>query len=192
MNEKIKLSQNVMLIDAAFLNYVVADLKRHFEQALNRALQEIELSELITYLALDAEITEGKNEIQVWMVYDKDSLELVHCQPSDLKTALNGVAFAGNFGEFLFSSVPCEDMTTREELFLDLLTIVSDSVDVKKLMVVSFNEEYGDKVASVLKAIKEKSIIQFRMDDPSDAVPYRCEMLAYPVMQALGIRGDEL
>lgn len=30
------------------------------------------------------------------------------------------------------------------------------------------------------------------MNEPEATVDYRWEMLAYPIMQALGIRGDEL
>ena len=80
----------------------------------------------------------------------------------------------------------------REELFLDLLGIVSDSADVKKLIVISFNEEYGDKVRIALNAVKEKEVIQFRMSEPDGVVEYHWEMLAFPLMQALGIKGDEL
>ena len=181
MDKKIKLPEIVMLIDAAFLNYVVSDLKSYFEKILNRPLREIDLSLLTTYLALDAGISEGDNKAQ-----------LLFCKPADLKEELNGVAFSSQFGEFSFAGVPCEEMVTREELFLDLLGIVSDSADVKKLIVISFNEEYGDKVRTALNAVKEKEVIQFRMSEPDGVVEYHWEMLAFPLMQALGIKGDEL
>lgn len=192
MSEQIKLSENVMLIDVAFLNFVVTDLKKYFEQVLKRPLQEINLTGLVSYLALDAGIEEGANEVQLLMVYDRESSELQHCSPSDLKEELNGVAFKNQIAEFTFAGVPCEEMVTREELFLDLLNIVTDSTDVKKLIVVSFNEEYGQPVSDALKRAKGKEIIQFRMNEPEENTEYRWEMLAYPVMQSLGIRGDEL
>ena len=59
-----------MLVDAAFLNFIVSDLKRYFENVLNRPLQEIDLSLLTTYLALDAGIEEGDNKVQLLFVYD--------------------------------------------------------------------------------------------------------------------------
>jgi hypothetical protein len=73
MDEKIKLPEIVMLVDAAFLNFIVSDLKRYFENVLNRPLQEIDLSLLTTYLALDAGIEEGDNKVQLLFVYDQDS-----------------------------------------------------------------------------------------------------------------------
>ena len=194
MNDKpqIKLSETVVLIDAAFLNFVTTDMKGYFEKTLQRSLQEIDLSMLTTYLTLDAGITEGKNEVQFLFVYDKDSSHLVHCHPSDLEKELNGVAFQSPYGEYSFASVPSEGMVSREELFLDLLAIVSDSADVKRMIVVSFNEEYGKKVTDALHEVKGKEIIQFRMNEPEASVEYKWDMLAFPVMQALGIRADEL
>ena len=194
MNDKpqIKLSETVVLIDAAFLTFVITDMKGYFEKTLQRSLQEIDLSMLTTYLTLDAGITEGKNEVQFLFVYDKDSSHLVHCHPSDLEKELNGVAFQSPYGEYSFASVPSEGMVSREELFLDLLAIVSDSADVKRMIVVSFNEEYGKKVTDALHEVKGKEIIQFRMNEPEASVEYKWDMLAFPVMQALGIRADEL
>lgn len=192
MSEQIKLSENVMLIDVAFLNFVVTDLKKYFEKVLKRPLQEIDLTELVSYLALDADIKEGQNEVQLLMVYDKESSELQHCSPSDLTGELDGVAFKNQIAEFVFVGVPCEEMVLREDLYLDLLSIVADSADVKKLIIVSFNEEYGQRVSDVLNKVEGKEMIQFRMNEPEESVAYRWEMLAYPVMQSFGIRGDEL
>lgn len=194
MNDKpqIKLSETVVLIDAAFLNFVITDMKGYFEKTLQRSLQEIDLSILTTCLTLDAGITEGKNEVQFLFVYDKESGRLVHCQPSDLEKELNGVAFQSPYGEYSFASVPSEGMVSREDLFLDLLSIVADSADVKKMILVSFNEEYGKKVTDALNEIQGKEIVQFRMNEPDTPVAYKWDMLAFPVMQALGIRADEL
>ena len=194
MNDKpqIKLSETVVLIDAAFLNFVITDMKRYFEETLQRSLQEIDLSMLTTYLTLDAGIAEGKNEVQFLFVYDKESDNLAHCQPSDLEKELNGVAFQSPYGEYSFASVPSEGMVSREDLFLDLLSIVADSADVKKMILVSFNEEYGKKVTDALNEVQGKEIIQFRMNEPDTPVAYKWDMLAFPVMQALGIRADEL
>ena len=180
---QIKLAEAVVLIDAAFLNFVITDIKGYFEETLHRSLQEIDLSMLTTYITLDAGITEGKNEVQFLFVYDKESSRLQYCQPSDLQEELNGVAFQSPYGEYSFASVPSEGMVSREDLFLDLLSIVSDSADVKRMIVVSFN---------ALHEVKGKEVIQFRMNEPELPVDYKWDMLAFPVMQALGIKAEEL
>lgn len=189
---QIKLSETVVLIDAAFLNFVITDIKGYFEKTLHRSLQEIDLSKLTTYMTLDAGITERKNEVQFLFVYDKESSRLQYCQPSDLQEELNGVAFQSPYGEYSFASVPSEGMVSREDLFLDLLSIVSDSADVKRIIVISFNEEYGKKVTDALREVKDKDIIQFRMNEPEFPVDYKWDILAFPVMQALGIKAEEL
>ena len=51
---QIKLAETVVLIDAAFLNFVITDIKGYFEETLHRSLQEIDLSMLTTYITLDA------------------------------------------------------------------------------------------------------------------------------------------
>lgn len=191
MEKDSKFAGTVMLIDAAFLNFVIADLKKNFERMLGRSLQEVDLSNLITYLALDAGVGEGDNEIQVLCIYDDDSKILEHCQPKDMEKELNNVAFKNPFGEFLFYTFQPEQMTTLEELYLESLKVVADSKEVNRLIVVSFNEEYGDKVTEILSRTDGKEIIQFRMNEP-DVASYQWEMLAYPIMQALGVRGDEL
>ena len=68
----------------------------------------------------------------------------------------------------------------------------SDSVDVKRMIVVSFNEEYGKKVTDVLQGLKGKEVMQFRMNEPEIPVNYKWDMLAFPVMHSLGIRAEEL
>ena len=158
---QIKLAEAVVLIDAAFLNFVITDIKGYFEETLHRSLQEIDLSMLTTYITLDAGITEGKNEVQFLFVYDKESSRLQYCQPSGLQEELNGVAF-------------------------------QSPADVKRMIVISFNEEYGKKVTDALHEVKGKEVIQFRMNEPELPVDYKWDMLAFPVMQALGIKAEEL
>ena len=194
MNDKpqIKLSETVVLIDAAFLNFVITDIKNYFEKTLQRSLQEIDLSLFTCYLTLAAGINEGKNEVHFLFVYDIESRHLQHCQPSDLQEELNGVAFQSPYGEFSFAGVPSEGMVSREDLFMDLLSVVSDSADVKRMIVVSFNEEYGKKVTDVLQGLKGKEVVQFRMNEPEIPVNYKWDMLAFPVMHSLGIRAEEL
>jgi len=192
MEEDIKLAETVMLVDASFLNFVTRDIKTNFERMLNRELQDMDLSHLFTYLALDAGITEGKNEMQIFFIYDKDSSSIVHAQPSDLENELNNVAFSNEFGEFCFNTFQPEGMATREDLFLESLKVLVDTEEVKRIIVLSFNEEYGSKVHKILKKVEGKELLQFRMNEPDDEIEYRWEMLAYPIMQAMGIRGEEL
>lgn len=192
LNQKEQFEENVVLIDAAFLNFVIKDMRKYFERVLGRTLQNIDVSLLSLYLALDAGIKEGDNKVQFLFIYDNDCDKLLFCEPNDLRTELNGVAFKSSFGEFSFAGVPCEGMTSRAELFRDLVDIIAATQSVKRLIVISHNEEYGKEIGEQLQEIRSKTIIQFRMDDLKYKVDYQWEMLVYPLMEALGIKGEEL
>lgn len=192
MDEKIKLPENVMLIDVAYLNFVIKDMQNYFERALNRQLQVIDFAELVSYLALDADYKKSDQETHVVLVYDKDSAHLYHSTPSDITSDLNGMAYKDQFGEFAFAGVPTEGLTTRGELFIDLLQIAIESKDTKRIVVLSNNEELDKSITTMLNDVTDKEIIQFRMQESDQSLKYRWQFLPYPIMQALGIRGDEL
>ena len=42
MDEKIKLPENVMLIDVAFMNFAITDLRLYFEEVLHRQFHVID------------------------------------------------------------------------------------------------------------------------------------------------------
>lgn len=192
MEQKAQFNETVMLIDASFLNFVINDIKKAFEGMLNRPLQTVDLSELMTYLALDAGVAEGEKQIQVILIYDKDCTKLVNCNPSGLEKELNDTAFKNQFGEFCFNSFQPEDMATLEQLYLESLKVVGEAKTVKRLILVSNNELYGEKVMNSLPEREDMEVIQFRMNEPERQISTHWELLIYPVMQALGIRGDEL
>ena len=180
-NTQIKLSETVMVIDVAYLNFVINDLRKYFEPLLGRSLQTVDLALFTMYLAMDAGLKGSDNDVQVLLVYDKQ--------------------FKASLGEFSFMAVPSEGFVSRGELYLDLLQIVLNTAEVKKLIVVPFNEEYGKEVENVLRECalenaghkeEAKDIVYFRMEEPAAPAVCRWEMLGYPLMSVLGIRSEDL
>ena len=88
--------------------------------------------------------------------------------------------------------VPFGGMVSREDFVFRLIIHCSRFGRCEKMILVSFNEEYGKKVTDALNEVQGKEIVQFRMNEPDTPVAYKWDMLAFPVMQALGIRADEL
>lgn len=192
MEQSVKFAENVMLIDASFLGFVIRDLKRHFERKLGRNLENIMLQDLFEFMALDAGIQPGAGRVQVFLIYDEEGAMLPFCQPSDLKKELNDTAFDCQLGKFEFNSFQPAGLAILDDLYLESLHLLVRSADVKKLLVVSFNESYGKSVIDVLSKVQGKNVTQLRMDAPESPVAFHWDFLAYPVMKALGIRGDEL
>lgn len=182
-----------MLIDADFYSYVLTDIKRHFGAQLNRELPNADLAKFVGLLALSADVETGNNEIMVAMVHDKDTRALAHSTPARLKEELNEKAFKNGLGEFQFTTMSTEDLTTNEGLFMEVLNMVADAPEVERIILLPHENLYARQVSERLEKVKNKKIILFGMIQPQPAPKhYRWEVLAFPLMQALGIRSDEL
>ena len=199
MAENVKLAENVILVDVAYFNDVVKDLKRYFELQLGRPLQNIYVEEWASYLALDSGIRDKDNNIEVLFVHDSQTNKLLHCDPSDLNKDLNGVGYTNQLGEFTFTSVSSEGLVPRANLYLDLLNIALNSADVKRLMLVTFIDDYGAKLMEVLDEYlrnadteNSKGLFLFNMDEPAHPLGCKWDLLGYSMMRALGIKAEEL
>ncbi len=116
MNQKVKLEDTVILIDTVFYNFLVTDIKNHFEKQLNRTLEVIDLPTLTTYLSLDMGLCAGDNTVQLLWLYTKQISDLQFTKPSSLKSDLDGKAFQNEVGEFLMASVSTEDLLNCKSL----------------------------------------------------------------------------
>lgn len=193
-----KFSGNVILIDVTFINEVACHAKKFLSEKVGRELPEIDLLAWLSYIALDAGLREGDNEIQVLLVSDDGTHQLKNCEPSDLDS-LDGMACRTPLGEFSFSCVTPARITSCEELFLDLMNLLLDSADVKRLMLVPFHLLYGHWVEEGLrKYFNGKSeeecgkAFYFITEELLQPVPCRSDSIAYSLTQALGVKSDEL
>lgn len=191
-DHKIEFPQTVMLIDAVWLNEAISELKKNFEQMLNRTLQDIDMAQFVLNLSLDASIPQDSKEVLVILVYDESTPKIDFCVPSILDSELDGVAFQDGEREFVFSSVSPEDMALREELYLDLLNIVGESADVQQMIVFPTEKTSQHEIHLALNEIKGKQITLFSINEPQKTYNLIWRIAAYPIMQALGIRGEEI
>lgn len=193
MTNEVKFADTVMLIDAAYVDRVAGDLSRHFGEVVGRKLPKADLPVLLECLVLDSGVPVGENTLQVLFIYDEESKKMNAFQPSDLEKELNNVAFQSQLGEFALYSFEPSDMATREELFLESLKVVADAKEVKRLIVVPAEEEYGDKIPALLNKVdgKEK-ITVFGMNPPAAQVAYHWDILGFSVLESLGIKAEEL
>lgn len=196
MNQKVKLEDTVILIDTVFYNFLVTDIKNHFEKQLNRTLEVIDLPTLTTYLSLDMGLCAGDNTVQLLWLYTKQISDLQFTKPSSLKSDLDGKAFQNEVGEFLMASVSTEDLVPIGELYVEVLQMALESENVKKIALIADYSSYKDMLNEVLsdneEKLKEKEVIFFNMGEVQKMENVRKEILAYPLMQALGIKADDL
>lgn len=193
MEKKIEFAPNLMLIDASYLDRVGQDMAKHFSPIVKRELPKADLATLLECLALDAGIALGENAVQVIFVYDEESKKMSFCSPSDMEKELNNVAFQSQIGEFSIYTFQPSDMATREALFIEALMLADESKDVKRIIAVSDEDAYIDKAHNELEKIKGKeTVVLFGMNPPLRESSYKFEMLGFPILQALGIRSEEL
>ena len=192
-NNELKFAEKVILIDALYINKVTNDLRQHFSQVIGRKLPKADLPIFLECVAMDAAIQPGENTLQVLFVYDKEQPKMDAFNPSDLKKELNDVAFKSQLGEFQLNTFEPSDIADRESFFLEALKLVADAKEVKHLVVVPSETEYGNQLPEIFEKVDGKeSIHVLGMNPPEPSKNYHWEMLGYAVLQALGIRSDEL
>ena len=193
INNELKFAEKVILIDASYINKVAGDLNQHFSQMIGRELPKADLSIFLECVAMDAAIQPGENVLQVLLVYDKEHAKMDAFNPSDLKKELNDVAFKSQLGEFQLNTFEPSDMADRESFFLEAVKLVADAKEVKHLVVVPSETEYGDKLPEIFEKVDGKeSIHVLGMNPLAPSKAFRWEMMGYAVLQALGIRSDEI
>lgn len=193
INNELKFAEKVILIDASYINKVTADLSRHFGQVIGRELPKADLPIFLECVAMDAAIQPGENVLQVLLVYDKENARMDAFNPGDLKKELNDVAFKSQLGEFQLNTFEPSDMTDRKAFFLEAVKLVADAKEVKHLVVIPSETEYGDKLPEIFDKVDGKeSIHVLGMNPPVPSDKFRWEMMGYAVLQALGVRSDEI
>lgn len=199
MNEnvlnKTEWKENVILVDADYVDKVAFDLIVNFERMIGRRIPQADMAKWLECVALDGGLKphssplSSESSIQVVLIHQKRQMD--NFQPSAFGD-LDGKAFCGPLGEFLISCVPVEEMVTAEDLFIDSMQIICNSGGVRRVMVIPDADHIYNKVrAELRRSDDDKHITVFSMQ-PMEGGNYRQEILGYSLMAALGIRAEEI
>ena len=193
--QETKWSENVMLVDADYVDKVAFNLIVNFERMLGRRIPQADLAKWIDCVALDGGIREGGHETLVVLVHRKDKTRLENFVPGDYAGEIDGKAFKDHLGEFLISAVAIEPIADGEDYFQEALQLVTAQKEVKRVMVIPNAEDATiyNKVRAILNRVDddEKRITVFAME-PQAGGNFRQEILGYSLMAALGISADEI
>ena len=194
---KVRLSENIILADADYVDYVAFQLSVQFERMLDRRIHKADMSQWAVDVVLDGGLRDDgkRHETQLVLVHEKANAQMENFQPSVYDTELNARAFADErLGEFLVNAVPVGDVVGKDDYILDAIRLVLAHDEVRRLMIIP-NAEQGtlyDEVQSVLRnRDTDQRITVFTMQ-PLPGGNFRQEILGYSVMNALGIRAEEL
>ena len=186
-------SENVILVDADYVDKVAFNLIVNFERMLGRRIPQADIARWIDCVALDGGIREGEHETQVVLIHQKGKQGLENFAPSTYEE-LDGKAFKDHLGEFAINAYPIEPIAS-EDFFTEVLELVTAQKEVKRVMVIPNLEEETiyNKVREALRQVddEEKRVTLFAMQ-PLPGGNYRQEILGDSLMAALGIRSEEI
>ena len=190
-----KWSENVILVDADYVDKVAFNLIVNFERMIGRRIPQADMARWLECIALDGGLRNGSHETQVVFIHQKAKTEMENFVPGHYANDLTGKAFQGELGEFILNAYAIEDIADSEQLLIEALNLICQQKGVKRMMVVPNAEDSTiyNKVRETLRQVsdEEKRITVFAMQ-PMTGGNFRQEMLGYSLMAALGIRGDEI
>lgn len=193
--QETKWSENVMLVDADYVDKVAFNLIVNFERMLGRRIPKADLAKWVDCVALDGGLRAGGHETLVVLAHQKSKAQLDNFAPGNYAAELDGKAFKDSLGEFVISAVAIEAIADSEDYLTEALRLVTAQKEVKRVMVIPNAEDpyIYNKVRETLNRVDddEKRITVFAME-PKPGGNFRQEILGYSLMAALGITSDEI
>lgn len=194
---KVKLSENIIIADADYIDYVAFQLSVQFERMIGRRMPKADLSQWAVDIALDGGLRadDKEHETQLVLVHEKQNPQMENFHPSVYDTELDAMAFKDKkLGEFLVNSIAVGDVVSKDDYILDTISMVLGHEEVKRMMIVPNTEQgtiYDETMALLRGADDSKRITVFAMQ-PMPGGNFRQEILGYSIMNALGIKGEEI
>lgn len=194
INSEAQWSENIIIADADYVDSVTFDLIVNFERMIGRRIPVADLARWIDCVALDGGIREGEHQTQVVLIHRKDRKGMENFMPSDYESDLNGKAFKDHLGEFMLSSLPIEEIVDETDFLMEIVQAACEQPNVERVMIVPNFEKDGlyDRMRHVLQQVDDdKRITVFAMQ-PLPGGNFRQEILGYSLMNALGIKSEEI
>ena len=195
LNREAKWSENVVLVDADYVDSVAFNLIVNFERMIGRRIPQADIAKWLDCIALDGGIRDGENEIQVILIHQKDKQQMDNFLPGNYANDLSEKAFKDHLGEFTINAYQAEGFGKTGDFFNEVLELVLAQKNIKRLMVIPNVEDSSiyNKVREALRKADDddKRITVFTMQ-PAAGGNYRQEILGYSLMAALGIKADEI
>ena len=196
-SQNIKMSENVIIVDADYIDDVAFNLTLNFERMLDRRIPAADFSQWIVNIALDGRMKPGNHETQVVVLHDKGKRLLDNYVPSSLGQELDKQAFKDEtLGEFIINTIATGGkVTEKDEVMLDFLKIVLSHKEVSRIMIVP-NAEDGNIYNLLRNALRdvddeEKHVTLFAMK-PMEGGNFKQQILGYSIINAMGITADEI
>lgn len=184
----------MIIADADYIDQVAFNLIVNFERMIGRHIPQADLARWIDCIALDGGLREGENRTQVVLIHNRDSKALDNFVPADYEQELRGKAFRDHLGEFVIDALPVEAMVRKDDMLIDILQTACAQQEVRRVMLIPDAEKAGvyDDVRQALRYVDDSKRVTVFAMQPMEGGNFRQEILGYSLMNALGIRGEEI
>lgn len=190
--ENVRWSENVIVVDADYVDSVAFNLIVNFERMIGRRIPPADMTRWVECVALDGGLRQGDHETQVVLLHDKGKRAMENFTPADYSAQLDGKAFKGNLGEFVFGAYPVESLVSKEDFLVDVVSLVCNQKEVKRVMVVPDVDKCYDMLRHALRHVDDDKRVTLFAMQPLTGGNFRQEILGYSLMSALGIKADEI
>lgn len=190
--ENVRWSENVIVVDADYVDSVAFNLIVNFERMIGRRIPPADMARWVECVALDGGLRQGDHETQVVLLHAKGKQAMENFTPVDYSAQLDGKAFKGNLGEFVFGAYPVESLVSKEEFLVDVVSLVCNQKEVKRVMIVPDVDKCYDMLRHALRHVDDDKRVTLFAMQPLTGGNFRQEILGYSLMSALGIKADEI
>jgi len=155
MTEQPRFAANVILLDTALVGQMMNFAQNVFKQ-IGRDCPVLDFVHWLTILLSDK--SNPQDESQVIMVHDPQLPKFEKCYPNDLM-AIDGMGTDTLVGSMTFSVVKTENMVSKESLFIDLMQLLLDAPEVKRLLLLPATSMEGDELEHAMREVhKQKNM----------------------------------
>ena len=92
-----KWSENVILVDADYVDKVAFNLIVNFERMIGRRIPQADMARWLECIALDGGLRNGNHQTQVVFIHQKAKTEMENFLPGNYANDLTGKAFRENW-----------------------------------------------------------------------------------------------
>lgn len=191
MEKSINLSENIILVDAEYLDTTVGGLAAFLSQKTGRTLPKADLCTWVGCVLLDAGVRGEGNATQVVIIHDERTKQFSNILPASFADDMNRKAFTDSLGECTLNEFAAPSYVDKEHFLLDSLTHIAEAKEVKRIIVAADDNAYGDELRKVAGDISGKEVTLLSMT-PMVPGSYRHDILGFSLLKALGVSADEI
>lgn len=188
--EQTQFKENVILVDADYVDEVAGNLKEYFRKTLSRDIPLADMADWLVCAALDGGVPADSKGVQCFFIHRPGTLCLKSFTPGDLRKELDGVGFKDQaLGEFLLACLP-DQSPVQDDFFCECVRALLGSKEVGRLVLVPDLARSGDGLTRLMAETKTDKQVTLLGMMPQEGFEH--VMLGFSLLHAMGVKSEEI